>query len=155
VALNLITACWRPEIGKNTSGCDRGVHRCNDARITLLREPWLVSHSNKLWRGTTGVTGASTATLVVQPRRDGYRHSDKLQFAIKSIPPWDLLPSRGYPLRQARITATNTNSDARIAGGEGLSWRPDPITVPSRSVFSRSDRANSRQLLSNFYVTIS
>jgi hypothetical protein len=58
----LITACWRPEIGKNTGGCDRGVHRCNGARIILLRGPRLLPHSNKLRRGATGVTGASTVT---------------------------------------------------------------------------------------------
>jgi hypothetical protein len=33
VALNLIMACWRPEIGKNTGACDRGVHQCNNSRI--------------------------------------------------------------------------------------------------------------------------
>jgi hypothetical protein len=83
----LITTCWRPEIGKNTGGCDRGVHRCNGARIILLRVPQLLQRSNKLWRGATRVTGASTATLAVWPRRDGYRHGDKLQSAIKSITP--------------------------------------------------------------------
>ena len=83
----MVTACWRPEIGKNMGGCDRGVHRCNGARIILLRVPRLLPHSNKLRRGATEVTGASTATLAVRPRRNGYRHGDKLQSAIKSIPP--------------------------------------------------------------------
>jgi hypothetical protein len=87
LGLNLVTACWRPEIGKNTGGCDRGVHRCNGSRIILLRVPRLLPHSNKVRCGATEVTGASMTTLVVRPRRNGYRHGDKLQSAIKSIPP--------------------------------------------------------------------
>jgi hypothetical protein len=67
-------------------GCNRGSHRCNGARRILLRVPRLLPHSNKLRRGATEVTGASTATLVVRPRRSDYNHGDKLQFAILSIP---------------------------------------------------------------------
>jgi hypothetical protein len=83
----LVTAYWRPEIGKNTGGCDRGVRRCNGPKTILLRVPPLLPHSNKLRRGATKVTGASTATLAVCPRRNGYRHGDKLQSAIKSTSP--------------------------------------------------------------------
>ena len=67
-------------------GCNRGVHRCNGARITLLRVPRLPPHGNKLGRGATEVTGASTASPVVRPRRNDYNHGDKLKFAILSIP---------------------------------------------------------------------
>jgi hypothetical protein len=36
----------------------------------------------------------------------------------------------------ARIPATSTNPVARTAGGEILSWQPNPDTIPSWSVFS-------------------
>jgi hypothetical protein len=54
-----------------------GVHRRNGSKIVLLIVPRLLSHSNKPRRGTTEVTGVSTATPAVRPRRNGYRHGDK------------------------------------------------------------------------------
>jgi hypothetical protein len=76
VALNLVTACWRPEIGKNTGGCDHGVHRCNDSRIILQRVPRLLPHSTsysvaqprspelprRRWR--SGHVATATATVI-------------------------------------------------------------------------------------------
>jgi hypothetical protein len=153
VALKLVTACWRPEIGKNTGGCDRGVHGCNSSRIILLRVPWLLPHSNKLRRGATEVTRASTATLVVRPHRNSYRHGDKLQSAIKSIPPWDLLPSRGYPLRAKHESRRPAQIQTRGSPAASLlSWQSDRDTVPSRILFSWSDRALLRAICAKFCV---
>jgi hypothetical protein len=126
VALNLITTCWRPEIGKNTGGCDCGVHRCNSLGIILLKVPWWLPHSNKLWRGATEVTRASTATLAVRQRRNGYRHGDKLQSAIKSIPPRDLLPSHGYPLLAKHESRRRKHEYAR-GSTVARDWAGDPI----------------------------
>jgi hypothetical protein len=153
LGLNLVTACWRPEIRKNTSGCDRGVLRCNGSRIILLRVPRVQPHSNKLRRGATEVTGASTATLAVRPRRNGYRHGDKLQSAIKSNPSWDLLPSHGYPLRAQHESRWPAQIWMRGSqAGSLLSWQSDRYTVPSRILFSWSDRALLRTICAKFCV---
>jgi hypothetical protein len=153
VASNFTMMRWRPEIGKNTGGCDRGVHRCNGSRIILLRVPRLLPRSNKLRRGATEVIGASTATLAVWPRRNGYRHGDRLQSAIKSIPPWDFLPSRGYPLRAKH--ESRWPAQIRTHGSPAaslLSWQSNPVTVPSRILFSWSDRALLRAICAKFCV---
>jgi hypothetical protein len=156
VALNLVMTCWRPEIGKNTGGCDRDVHRCNGSRIILLRVPRLLPHSNKLWRGTTEVTGASTTTLAVRPRHNGYRHGDKLQSAIKSIPPWDILPSRGYPMRAKHESWWPAKIWPRESSVVSLmSWQSDRDTIPSHSSFRTTDRAKSGLIFSRFYVITS
>jgi hypothetical protein len=126
VALNLITTCWRLEIGKNTGGCDCGVHRCNGSGIILLKVPRWLPHSNKLRRGATEVTGASMATLAVRPRRNGYRHGDKLQSVIKSIPLWDLLPSRGYALLAKHESWRRKHESAR-GSSVARDWAGDPI----------------------------
>jgi hypothetical protein len=91
---------YRPEVGSSQfdrdvlaagdkeehGGCNCGSHWCNGARRILLRVPRLLSRSNKLRRGATEVTDASTAIPVARPRRCDYNHSDKLPFAILSIP---------------------------------------------------------------------
>jgi hypothetical protein len=114
----LITACWRPEIGKNTGGCDHGVHRCNSARIILLRGHdyyrTITSYgvaqlgSPKLprrrWRSSHVAT--ATGTVITSIR-------DQIHSPVRSFTfPWI---SSAY---QARIIATSANPDARIAGGE-------------------------------------
>jgi hypothetical protein len=96
---------------------------------------------------------ASTATLAVRPRRNSYRHGDKLQSAIKSIPPWDLLPSRGYPLRakhESRRPAQIQTRGSPVASL--LSWQSDRDTVPSRILFSWSDIALLRAIWAKFCV---
>ena len=124
----MITACWRPEIGKNTGSCVRGAHRCNDARKILLRGPRIQPHSNKLRCGTTEVTGASTARLAVRPRRKGNSHDDNLQAAIKSISPGDLLPSRGYPLHAKHESRRLAQIRVRASPAVRFS-EPDPIRL--------------------------
>jgi hypothetical protein len=52
-------------------GGNRGAHRCNGAKRILLRVPRLLPYDNKLGRGATEVTGASTETSVVRPRCHG------------------------------------------------------------------------------------
>jgi hypothetical protein len=156
VALNLATACWRPEIGKNTGGYDRGVHRCKGSRIILLRVPRLLPHSNKLRRGATEVTGASTTMLAVRPRRNGYRHGDKLQSTIKSIPSWDLLPSLGYPLRAKHESRRPAQIWTRGSPAVSLlSLQSDRDIVPSHSFFRTTDRAKLGPIFSKFYVITS
>jgi hypothetical protein len=76
-----------------------GVHRCNGSTIVLLSAPWSLSHSNKPQHGTTEVTGVSTVTPVVRPRRNGYRRGDKPLLWPNPRPRAIFLPPREYPLR--------------------------------------------------------
>jgi hypothetical protein len=55
----------------------RGVHQRNGSKVVLLSVLRLLPHSNKPQRGTTEVTGVSTAISVVLPRRNSYKCGDK------------------------------------------------------------------------------
>jgi hypothetical protein len=63
------------------------------------------------------------------------------------------LPANSIHSPQERITASSTNPGEGVTGGQLTESADLLATVPSRSAFSWSDRADSRQLFSNFYVT--
>jgi hypothetical protein len=77
----------------------RGVHRRNGSTIVLLSAPQSLPHSNKPRCGTTEVTGVSTATPAVWPRRNGYRRGDKPLPRPNPCPRAIFLLPREYPLR--------------------------------------------------------
>jgi hypothetical protein len=116
----LVNWSWRSggrRGGRALASRIRGVHWRNGSMIVLLSVPRLLPHSNKPRRGATEVTGVSTTTLVVWPRRNGYRRGDKLQSTIKSTPFLIFSPSRYYAslvlhksLRSARILARRSST---------------------------------------------
>jgi hypothetical protein len=99
VAANLKEMCSGRRGGRALAQRIRGVHRCNSSTIVLLSVPQSLPHSNKPQRGTTEVTGVSTATPAVRPRRNGYRRGDKPLLRPNPRPRAIFLPSREYPLR--------------------------------------------------------
>jgi hypothetical protein len=114
----LITVCWRPKIGKNTGRCDRGVHRCNDARIILLR-------GHDYYRTVTSYSVAQPGSPELPRRRWRSGHvATAISTVITSIHDQIHSPVRSFTFPwissacQARITATSANPDARITGGE-------------------------------------
>jgi hypothetical protein len=69
---------------------NRGVHRCSGSERASSSVPRLLPCSKESRRGIIVVAGVSTTTPAVRPRRNGYRHSDKL-------PVQPYLPPREYP----------------------------------------------------------
>jgi hypothetical protein len=97
----------------------RGVHQRNGSKVVLLSVPRLLPRSNKPRRGTTEVTGVSTAT-----RRCG--HVATATGAVISLPRDHICsPARSFTSPwistafQTRITATGANPGTRIISGEG------------------------------------
>jgi hypothetical protein len=76
-----------------------GVHRRNGSTIVLLSAPQSLPHSNKPRHGITEVTGVSTVTPAVRPRRNGYRRGDKPLPRPNPRPCVIFLHPREYPLR--------------------------------------------------------
>jgi hypothetical protein len=112
----------------------RGIHRRNGSTIVLLSVPHSLTHSNKPWRGTTEVTGVSTATPVVQPRHNGYRHSDKPLPRPNPRPCAIFLPPREYPPRakheSRRLARIRARGSPAARGTEPLDIF---VTVPSKA----------------------
>jgi hypothetical protein len=111
----------------------RGVHRCNGSKVVLLSVPRLLPHTNKPWRGTTEVTGVSTAT-----RRSG--HVATATCAVISLPcdhicsfvrsftsPWISLRARHESRRPTRIRAHGSPV------ARGTEPKDISVTVPSGS----------------------
>jgi hypothetical protein len=105
--------------GRALAQKNHGIHRCNGSTIVLLSVPRSLPHSNKPRRGTIEVTGASTTTLAVRPRRNGYRRGDK----PPSRP--HLLPREIFylPVDIHCVPGTNhgdrRESGRKVASGEG------------------------------------
>jgi hypothetical protein len=91
------------------------------------------------------VKGSERGTVAVKHDNsgDGHKATSQVQKVGDSEatiahthPRRDLFMVSEIHMPAARIPATSTNPVARTAGGEILSWRPNPDTVPSQSVFS-------------------
>jgi hypothetical protein len=78
---------------------NRGVHWCRGSEIVFLGMPRLLPHSKEPRHGITKVTGVSTMTPAVRPRRMATGAVDKLHPASKSAPLLIFSPSRHYPAR--------------------------------------------------------
>jgi hypothetical protein len=120
---------------------NRGVHRCSGSERVSLGVPPLLPRSEESRRGITEVAGVSTTTSAVRPRRNGYRHGDKLPLTT-SASPRDLLPPRGYPLRvwheSRRPARICTRGSLAARGAEP--WDISVYCTITRP-FSWSDRA--------------
>jgi hypothetical protein len=57
---------------------NRGVHQCSGSERVSLSVPRLLPRSEGSRRGIIEVTGVSTTTPAVRPRRNDYMHGDKL-----------------------------------------------------------------------------
>jgi hypothetical protein len=55
-----------------------GVHQCSGSERVSSSVPRLLPRSKESRRGIIEVAGVSTMTPAVRPRRNGYRHGDKL-----------------------------------------------------------------------------
>jgi hypothetical protein len=95
------------------------------------------------WRRLCGHVAAQVGTVTGRPLYPDHIHDEIFALGIIIC-----------ALQGANRNAS-MNPSARSSTARSLSWRPNPITVPSRSAFRRPDRADSRQLFSNFYLTTS
>jgi hypothetical protein len=65
---------------------NRGVHRCSGSERVSLSVPRLLPRSEESRHGIIEVAGVSTTTLSVWPRRNDYRHGDKLPLRPHLLP---------------------------------------------------------------------
>jgi hypothetical protein len=97
----------------------RGVHRCNSSKIVIMSVPRLLPRSNEPRRGVTEVTGVSTATPAVRPRRTAT--GTVVSFCREPI----RVPTRSFylPVNIHCVPSTNhgdrRESRRNVSGGEG------------------------------------
>jgi hypothetical protein len=112
---------------------NRGVHRCSGSERVSLSVPRLLPHSEESRRGIIEITRVSTTTPAVRPRRNGYRHGDKLPLRPH------LLPRKIFYLLVDIHCVPDTNYGNRRKSGRadhrrrgGLNPGIFQCTVPSR-----------------------
>jgi hypothetical protein len=90
---------------------NRGVHRCSGSERVSSSVPRLQPRSKESRCGIIEVAGVSTTTPAVRPRRNGYRHSDKLPLR-PYLPPHEIFH---LPVNTHSVPGTNPG-DRRKSG---------------------------------------
>jgi hypothetical protein len=137
VVINLTESRWRPE-GKRGSGAwhrwlspwqvlrrspdmhrtvSRNVVKYLDTRRMAWHNCEERRHASEGHAATSPVSGWATEWLLCSKIIHGEIFS----------------PEDRYPCLAGRESRRRRESERTIASGEGLSWRPDPFTVPSNS----------------------
>jgi hypothetical protein len=96
---------------------NRGVHRCSGSERVSSSVSRLLPRSKESQHGIIEIAGVSTTTPAVRPRRNGYKHDDKL-------PPRPYLPPREIFHLPVNIhSVPGTNPGDRRKSGRADHWR--------------------------------
>jgi hypothetical protein len=146
-------ARWRSKRRRCTSARDWWqlpwqAHQRSPDGLTWVTAVWLKC------RGTWRKAARCLTPARVDPKWSWAKRTRWPEWTVAGVHP---LGDISYSLcviqqRRAQTTAAGANPGARSPAVSSLSWRSDMVTIPSRSSFSRPDRACLGSIWSKFYV---